>query len=99
MPPKFDPTQVIDVYVRITGSEFSNASSLALKIGPLGLSPKKVEEDIAKDTTKEWKGLRAKVLVVSSAVALAIKALKELEHGLTRYHLRRPISDGISLES
>ncbi len=56
--------------------------------GPLGLSPKKIGEDIAKETAKDWKGLRvtvkltvqnriAKVSVIPSASALVIKALKE----------------------
>lgn len=64
------------------------ASSLAPKIGPLGLSPKKIGEDIAKETAKEWKGLRvtvkltvqnriAKVSVIPSAASLVVKALKE----------------------
>jgi len=55
---------------------------------PLGLSPKKIGEDIAKETAKDWKGLRvtvkltvqnriAKVSVIPSASALVIKALKE----------------------
>ncbi|XP_028775203.1 60S ribosomal protein L12 [Neltuma alba] len=90
MPPKFDPSQVVDVYVRVTGGEVGAASSLAPKIGPLGLSPKKIGEDIAKETAKDWKGLRvtvkltvqnrqAKVAVVPSAAALVIKALKEPE--------------------
>ncbi|KAA8518752.1 hypothetical protein F0562_016474 [Nyssa sinensis] len=90
MPPKFDPSQVVDVYVRVTGGEVGAASSLAPKIGPLGLSPKKIGEDIAKETAKDWKGLRvtvkltvqnrqAKVSVVPSAAALVIKALKEPE--------------------
>ncbi|KAA8534367.1 hypothetical protein F0562_031882 [Nyssa sinensis] len=90
MPPKFDPSQVVDVYVRVTGGEVGAASSLAPKIGPLGLSPKKIGEDIAKETAKDWKGLRvtvkltvqnrqAKVCVVPSAAALVIKALKEPE--------------------
>lgn len=88
MPPKFDPNSIIEVYVRATGGEVGAASSLAPKIGPLGLSPKKIGEDIAKETAKEWKGLRvtckltvqnrqAKVTVVPSAAALIIKALKE----------------------
>ena len=42
MPPKFDPTAILEVYVRATGGEVAAASSLAPKIGPLGLSPKKV---------------------------------------------------------
>ncbi|GFP81551.1 60S ribosomal protein l12 [Phtheirospermum japonicum] len=90
MPPKFDPSQVVDVFVRVTGGEVGAASSLAPKIGPLGLSPKKIGEDIAKETAKDWKGLRvtvkltvqnrqAKVTVVPSAAALVIKALKEPE--------------------
>lgn len=88
MPPKFDPTAIIEVYVRATGGEVGAASSLAPKIGPLGLSPKKIGEDIAKATAKDWKGLRvtclltvqnrqAKVSVIPSAAALVIKALKE----------------------
>ncbi|CAA6662445.1 unnamed protein product [Spirodela intermedia] len=80
MPPKFDPSQVVDVYVRVTGGEVGAASSLAPKIGPLGLSRRR----------SDWKGLRvtvkltvqnrqAKVTVVPSAAALVIKALKEPE--------------------
>lgn len=42
MAPKFDPNQVIEIYLRVTGGEIGAASSLAPKIGPLGLSPKKV---------------------------------------------------------
>merc|ERR1712217_890114 len=62
-------------------------SALAPKVGPLGLSPKKIGDDIAK-ATQDWKGLKvtvrltiqnrqAKVDVVPSAAALIIKALKE----------------------
>lgn len=61
MPPKLDPSQVVDVFVRVTGGEVGAASSLAPKIGPLGLSPKKIGEDIAKETAKDWKGLRVTV--------------------------------------
>ncbi|KAM7267543.1 hypothetical protein ACFE04_009709 [Oxalis oulophora] len=57
--------------------------SLAPTIGPLGLSPKKIGEDIAKETAKEWKSLRvtvkltvqnrqAKVSVIPSVAALVI---------------------------
>merc|ERR1711976_724367 len=88
MPPKFDPNAVIEVFVRATGGEVGAASSLAPKIGPLGLAPKKIGEDIAKATAKDWKGLRvtvkltvqnrqATVSVIPSAAALVIKALKE----------------------
>lgn len=75
------------VYMRCTGGEVGATSALAPKIGPLGLSPKKVGDDIAK-ATGDWKGLRitvkltiqnrqAVVEVVPSASALIIKALKE----------------------
>jgi len=87
MPPKFDPTEVQVVYVRVTGGEVPAASSLAPKVGPLGLSPKKIGDDLVK-ATQDWKGLRvtaklviqnrqAKAEVVPSASALVIKALKE----------------------
>merc|ERR1712059_233410 len=69
------------------GGEVAATSSLAPKVGPLGLSPKKIGDDIAK-ATQDWKGLKvtvkltiqnrqAKVEVVPSAAALIIKALKE----------------------
>ena len=87
MPPKFDPTEVKIIYLRATGGEVGASSALAPKIGPLGLSPKKVGEDIAK-ATGDWKGLRVTVQltiqnrqatcsVVPTASALVIKALKE----------------------
>ncbi|OBS69277.1 hypothetical protein A6R68_02187 [Neotoma lepida] len=72
---------------KCTGGEVGATSALAPKIGPLGLSPKKVGDDIAK-ATGDWKGLRitvkltiqnrqAQIEVVPSASALIIKALKE----------------------
>ena len=60
MPPKFDPNEIKVVYLRCTGGEVGATSALAPKIGPLGLSPKKVGGDIAK-ATGDWKGLRITV--------------------------------------
>ena len=57
MPPKFDPSEITVVYPRCTGGEVGATSALAPKIGPLGLSTKKVGDDIAK-ATGDWKGLR-----------------------------------------
>jgi len=87
MPPKFDASEKVEVYIRVVGGESGAMSSLAPKLGPLGLSPKKVGDDIAKGTLA-WKGMKvtvrlsiqnrvATVEVVPSASALIIKALKE----------------------
>jgi len=87
MGPKFDPNEIKYIYLRAVGGEVGAASSLAPKVGPLGLSPKKVGDDIAK-ATGDWKGLKVTVqlkvqnrqatcTVVPSAAALIIKALKE----------------------
>ena len=64
-----------------------SASALAPKLGPLGLSPKKVGEDIQK-ATMDWKGIKVMVklsvvnrvatpTVVPTAAALVLKELKE----------------------
>jgi large subunit ribosomal protein L12e len=87
MPPKFDPTEIKIVYLRCVGGEVGATSALAPKVGPLGLSPKKIGDDIAK-ATQDWKGLKvtckltiqnrvAKIDVVPSAASLIIKELKE----------------------
>ena len=75
------------VFVRVTGGDAINSSALAPKFGPLGLSPKKIGDDIIK-ATKDWRGIRvtvkltvqnrqAQVEVYPSAAALIIKALNE----------------------
>ena len=48
MAPKFDPSSVVYVYLRQYGGEPAPASVLAPKIGPLGMSPKKVGDEIIK---------------------------------------------------
>ncbi|KAF3824637.1 hypothetical protein GH733_009971 [Mirounga leonina] len=45
------------MYLRCKGGEVGATSALAPKISLLGLSPKKVGDDIAK-ATSDWKGLR-----------------------------------------
>ncbi|KAK2090987.1 60S ribosomal protein L12 [Saguinus oedipus] len=83
---KFDLSEFKIVYLRYTRGEVSVMSALAPKISPLGLSPKKVGDVIAK-ATGDWKGLRltlkliiqnrqAQTDVAPSASALIIKALK-----------------------
>lgn len=87
MPPKFDPNSISVIYIRTVGGEVGAVSALAPKIGPLGLSPKKIGEQLC-SATKDWEGLRvtcklkiqnrqAEVEVVPSAAAFLIKGLKE----------------------
>ena len=75
------------VMMKIVGGEVAPPAVLAPKIGPLGLNPKKVGDDICKGT-KEFKGLKctvkltiqnrqAAVSVVPSASTLVLKALNE----------------------
>eukprot|EP00922_Rhytidocystis_sp_ex-Travisia-forbesii_P010699 GHVS01015665.1.p1 GENE.GHVS01015665.1~~GHVS01015665.1.p1 ORF type:complete len:166 (+),score=14.43 GHVS01015665.1:204-701(+) len=87
MAPKFDPNEVKYVTLRQVGGEVGASSVLAPKLGPLGMSPKKVGDDIAK-ATQAWKGLKvtvqlrvqnrnATVEIIPSATTLIIKDLKE----------------------
>jgi len=87
MAPKIDPNVVSTIYIRTIGGEVGAVSSLAPKIGPLGLSPKKIGEQLSK-ATANWEGLRvmcklnvqnrqAIVEVIPSAAVLLIKSLKE----------------------
>merc|ERR1711966_399216 len=84
-PPSDDVKIVI---MRTVGGEIAPASSLAPKIGPLGLSPKKVGEDIQK-ATMDWKGLsvtvkltvvnrQASVTMIPSSSSLIMKALDQV---------------------
>jgi large subunit ribosomal protein L12e len=84
-PPGGDDVKI--VIMRTVGGEIGSASSLAPKIGPLGLSPKKVGEDIQK-ATMDWKGLnvtvkltvvnrQATVTMIPSSSSLVMKALNE----------------------
>lgn len=52
----------VSSHLRATGGEVGASSALAPKIGPLGLSPKKVGEDIAK-ATGDWVSLHPEELV------------------------------------
>ena len=75
------------VVLKAVGGEIGSASALAPKLGPLGLSPKKVGEDIQK-ATMEWKGIKVMVrlsvinrvatpTVVPTASAMILRELKE----------------------
>eukprot|EP01089_Gocevia_fonbrunei_P017023 TRINITY_DN541_c0_g1_i1.p1 TRINITY_DN541_c0_g1~~TRINITY_DN541_c0_g1_i1.p1 ORF type:complete len:170 (+),score=50.26 TRINITY_DN541_c0_g1_i1:99-608(+) len=84
---KFDPNAETILFVRIRGGEAGGTASLAPKVGPLGLSPKKIGDDIAA-ATKEWKGLKvmckliiknrkAEIALCPTAANLLIKSLNE----------------------
>merc|ERR1712151_1189619 len=84
-PPSADDVKI--VIMRTVGGEVGSASTWAPKIGPLGLSPKKVGEDIQK-ATMDWKGLNVTVKLtvvnrqatgslIPSASSLVMKALNE----------------------
>lgn len=88
-PPPAAPGEVKVIFLRTVGGEIGAASSLAPKVGPLGLSPKKVGEDIQK-ATLAWKGLKitvkltvvnrvATVEMVPTASSAVVKALNEPE--------------------
>lgn len=73
--------------MKAVGGEIGSASALAPKLGPLGLSPKKVGEDIQK-ATMEWKGIKVTVklsvinrvatpTIIPTASAMILKELKE----------------------
>ena len=75
------------VTMKIVGGEVAPPAVLAPKIGPLGLNPKKVGDDICKGTA-EFKGLKvtvkltiqnrqAAVSIVPSATTSILKALNE----------------------
>ena len=68
MGPPPPPGEEKVVLLKAVGGEIGSASALAPKLGPLGLSPKKVGEDIQK-ATKDWKGIKVmvKLSVVKSA--------------------------------
>jgi large subunit ribosomal protein L12e len=87
MPPKVETGEARVVILKTVGGEIGAAASLAPKVGPLGLSPKKVGEDI-KAATEKWKGIKvmvkltiinrvATVEVIPSASALIVKELAE----------------------
>ena len=88
MPPKGAPAGEPQYLVlRTVGGESGNSAALAPKLGPLGLNPRKIGDDIAA-ATKAYLGLRvtvqleilnrqATVTVVPSASTLVIKALGE----------------------
>lgn len=85
MPPKADPTEIKYIHIKVFGGEGGPASTLAPKLGPLGLNAKKVGEDIIKESSK-MKGIRqmiclkiqnraAEISVTPTTSALLVKEL------------------------
>lgn len=80
----YSNTTLYTVTLRTFGGDTSRATALAPKVGPLGLSAKKIADDIAA-STKAFAGLRvtvrltvqnrqAKIEIVPTAATLIIKA-------------------------
>nr|XP_045742151.1 60S ribosomal protein L12-like [Mirounga angustirostris] len=60
LPKIFSPNEIKVIYLRCASGEVGAMSALAPKIGPVGLSPKMISDDIAKGT-RDRKGLRITV--------------------------------------
>ena len=84
---RFPPDHIHELQVRTVGGEPPNMATLAPKLGPLGMPPKRVADTI-QAATKDWMGLKItcklfiqnrqpRVECVPSAAGLLIKALKE----------------------
>eukprot|EP00768_Dysnectes_brevis_P003512 gnl/Dysnectes_brevis/249_a280_11738.p1 GENE.gnl/Dysnectes_brevis/249_a280_11738~~gnl/Dysnectes_brevis/249_a280_11738.p1 ORF type:complete len:169 (-),score=51.90 gnl/Dysnectes_brevis/249_a280_11738:67-573(-) len=87
MPPKFDPNSEFDLFMKIKGGVNLPVTSLAPKVGPFGLPPKRVADQIFA-ATQDYKGIRVMVKVhvkqrqpsvsiVPTAASEIIKALNE----------------------
>merc|ERR1712159_454123 len=87
MPPKPAAGQPVEIMLRSVGGEPANMATLAPKLGPLGVPPKKASDAI-QAATKDWKGLRVtvkliienrvpRVELVNSSTALVLRAIKE----------------------
>ena len=88
MPPKFDPNEIRVIKFRVVGGEMGATSSLAPKVGPLGLSPKKIGEDIMK-ATGDWKGLKITVQLTVQNRQAQVKIFSNLATEIFSYFLFR----------
>jgi len=85
MQQKLDINELKILYLQCIGGLVGHTSTLASKVGPLGLSAKKIGDDIAK-ATENWKGIKvtcklvvqnriAKIEVIPSANSLILQQL------------------------
>ena len=56
--------------MKVTGGEPAPPAVLAPRIGPLGMSPKKLGDDIAKATT-DWKGMGVTYVLITCLFILS----------------------------
>eukprot|EP00457_Paulinella_chromatophora_P018071 gb/GEZN01019276.1/.p1 GENE.gb/GEZN01019276.1/~~gb/GEZN01019276.1/.p1 ORF type:complete len:163 (+),score=29.17 gb/GEZN01019276.1/:86-574(+) len=84
-----NPAEIVIIQIRCVGGVAAGGATLAPRLGPLGLSAKKVGDDIAKETMP-YKGLKvtvkltiqnrqAAIEVVPTAAMLLIQSLNEPE--------------------
>jgi hypothetical protein len=79
MPPKFDPTAITEIILRCVGGEAGATASLAPKVGPLGLAPKKIGDDIAKAVgPKNRRNLVLEVFFFFFLKRVALRGSREL---------------------
>mmetsp|Transcript_16133 Transcript_16133/g.22529 ORF Transcript_16133/g.22529 Transcript_16133/m.22529 type:complete len:91 (+) Transcript_16133:1121-1393(+) len=68
-------TKRVLITVKTKGGVATPASVLAQKIGPLGLAPKKIGEDIARTTKKHWDGIIVRVCLIIIKRDVTIKII------------------------
>nr|BAS01954.1 ribosomal protein L2 [Amorphochlora amoebiformis] len=69
---KYFPKKQI-IKVKTIGGELPSPMTLAPKLGPYGLSNKKISEDIAKKTSKNWKNILVMVYILAYKKSLVIR--------------------------
>merc|ERR1711998_375561 len=95
------------IYIKTTGGTITPAAILAPKISPYGLSPKKIGEDIAKVTTKQWNNSKVSVVLMVIKRKVLIKLhpstscfiLKEISYNINKVFddLHKEFSKNLSL--
>ena len=63
----------VKISINVIGGVITPSSILAPKIGPLGLSTKKIGEDIAKRTKKLWNNIKVTIYLIIHHKTMRIK--------------------------
>ena len=70
---KPDTSAPVEILIRVMGGNAGATSSLAPRLGPLGVPPKKASDEILK-ATNDWKGIRlmVKLIIVNRQVTVEV---------------------------